>query len=544
MLEEYKKYALDVVEGTIVAGEMVRLQCQRFLDWFDRDDIEFRCDRADKPVKFISHLKHTEGEFYNQPFTLLDWQKFLMYGVFGWYYKGTDTRVINNVYVEISRKNGKTSLCSALALYGIVADGEHGAEVDFAAPSREQANIAFRSATHYAESVHLGSKLFHCLRNTITCKPMKSRIRIMSSDSKLGDGFNPGIGIVDEYHAFSDNGVPEVLQSGMGMRQNPIMFYITTAGFDLSGPCKEYRDMCEDILRGNKVDDSVFALIYEMDADDDWTDESNWKKCCPSLGETVKLSYMRNQVNMAKNNPSMEVGVKTKNLNMWCQSEDVWLSDDVVRSRCEQLDLEDFRGCSCYVGLDLAAVSDLTALSIIIDKDGQFYSFSWSFMPQDTYADCFNSQLYRKFRTSAPDKFLVTPGNVTDYDYILDKLVEINEVCPIQTIFYDSWNSTYLIIKATEMGFMCQPFSQSLGSYNRPTKEWERRMLSGGIVIDYNEALLWCHQNTTLKMDNFQNVKPIKGGGKNGKIDLIISNLTAFGGMLTNPMYKTELVVL
>lgn len=543
MFEKYKEYALDVINGVIPAGELVRLQCERYLSWFDRDDIEFRPDKADKPVKFISHLRHTDGDFENKPFELLPWQKFLMYGMFGWYYKGTEDRVIKKSFIEISRKNGKTSLCSALSLYGLVADGESGAEIDYAAPSREQAMLAFRYTTNYAKSVRGGERIFRCLRNTITCDALKSRIRIMSPEAKLGDGFNPHFGIVDEYHAFKEDRISEVLQSGMGMRRNPMMIYITTAGFDLSGPCKQYRDMCENILRGVKFDDSIFALIYELDKDDDWCDESVWAKCCPSLGETVRWDYMREQVTLAKNNNSMQVGVKTKNMNMWVQSAMVWIKDMVLHACSKRLDINDFTGCYCSVGIDLASVSDLAAVTALISNGDGLYAFTWTFIPETTYNDCPNTLLYRRFRTSDPEHFIITPGNVTDYDFILAKLLDINKICPIQAVYYDSWNSSQFTISATDAGFNMVPYSQSIGAYNRPTKEFERLVLSDRIVIDYSECVLWAFQNCALKYDNNENCKPVKGGGRNQKIDPVISMLTALGGMLQDPQYSNEIWV-
>ena len=538
--KKYKTYAEKVINGDIVAGEFIRLSCKRYLSWFDRDDYEFRPDKADRPVKFISKLKHTEGKFFNKPFILQDWQEFLVYGMFGFYHKGTNKRVIRNTYVQISRKCGKTSLASALALYGLIADGEQGAEIDFVSPSAEQTRIGFRSAANYAESINQ-CNLFKCLRNVITSKVSKGRIRMMTSDAKLGDGFNPHFAIVDEYHSLINDDVPNVLMSGMGMRENPMMIYITTAGFNLSSACKEYRDMCVSILQGNIQDDTIFPLIYELDEGDDWKNSKVWKKACPSLGITVTEDYMKQQVTMAYNKPSNETAIKTKNLNMWCSSREVWLSDELLRSVMTKIDLSAYTGMYCSLGIDLASTSDLCSLSMLISHNNELIFKTWCFVPEDTYNDCENTQLYAKFKRNG--HLIITPGNVCDYDYICNLIHEINNICPVQNIYYDAYNSTQFIIQLTEHGFQCSPYSQSLGAYNKPTKEFERRVLSNNVKIDYNDCVLWCFQNTTLKYDHNDNCKPVKGASRKNKIDAVISMLTALGGMLQDPTYSNEIWV-
>lgn len=544
-LPKYTQYAFDVLDDKIVAGNLIKLACKRYLDFMLREDMEFRPEAADKPVKFISKLLHTEGQFYRKPFILQDWQAFIVYSLFGFYWKGTDKRVCRNAYIQISRKNGKTSLASALALYGLIADGEAGAEIDFVAPSSEQARIGFRAASNYAESINRND-ILNCLRNTITFAPTKARMRIMSSDAKLGDGFNPHFAICDEYHALENNDLPNVMMSGMGMRRNPMMIYITTSGFNLAGPCKEYRDMCEEILRGNKVDDSIFAAIYELDADDDWIDESKWKKAVPSLGITVSNDYIRQQVTLAKNNVSMEVGVRTKNLNQWVQSSSVWIQDDLIKQYMKPVPLNIFKGQMASVGIDLAAVSDLTVYSMMIPPDSgrEFYPDKYIFksfyyLPQSALSDNIN---WQKYRTWQQHKWItITEGNVTDYRYILDDMLGYVNDFSFNGIYYDAWQSTMFIIMATEAGLPCVPYSQSIGNFTKPVKTFELLLKKGDIIIDDNPITRWCFQNVVLKEDHNSNVKPMKGS-KMQKIDVVIAMMEALGGYLIDGGTDTEIV--
>lgn len=533
--EKYTQYARDVISGKIVSGNLIKLAAKRYLEFMQRDDMEFRTDAADKPVKFISKLLHTEGQFYRKPFILQDWQEFIVYAMFGFYWKGTDKRVCRNSYIQISRKNGKTSLASALALYGLIADGEAGAEIDFVAPSAEQARIGFRSASNYAESINKNG-ILNCLRNTITFAPTKARIRIMSSDAKLGDGFNPHFAIVDEYHALPNNDLPNVMMSGMGMRRNPMMIYITTSGFNLAGPCKEYRDMCAEILAGEKKDDTIFAAIYELDTDDDWLDESKWKKSVPSLDVTVSSEYVSQQVTLAKNNVSMEVGVRTKNLNQWVQSSMVWLQDELIKKYMVDVPMDAFNGQIVSAGIDLAAVSDLTVYSMMIppDKGRKFYPDKYIFksffyLPETALSDNHNWQKYRVWQQH---KWLTaTPGNVTDYRHILDDMVGYMDKFSFNGIYYDAWQSTMFIIMATEEGLPCNPYSQSIGNFTKPVKTFELLLKRGDIIIDNNPITRWCFQNVVLKEDHNENCKPTKESYPQ-KIDVVISMLEALGGWL------------
>lgn len=533
---KYIKYAQDVIDGKIIASELVILACKRYMSWFERDDIYFDEESAERPVRFIAKLKHFTGKFKGQPFILQDWQEFMIYNIFGWIRKDTGTRLIRNAYIQISRKCGKTSLASAIGLYGLIADGEAGAEVTCVAPSAEQSRIAFKNASSYLESINK-YRFFKALRGEIRFDRTKSRFRIMSSDANFGDGFNPSIAIIDEYHAMKDNDIPNVLVSGMGMRTQPLMLYITTAGFNLFSPCKKYRDMCEEILRGVKHDDTIFALIYELDKDDNIEDSKVWKKCCPSLGITVTDDYMRQQLTMMNNNPADEVHIKTKTFNKWCQSAAYWLPLSLLLENTKKVDITTVpEKTYAILGVDLAATSDLTCVSCCYNVDGMFYFKSWIFIPEIALEESPNKAMYKQWLKDGLIE--VTPGNATDYDYVLNKILEINKYIKVVKVMYDSWNATQFTENAIQQRVKMEPFSQSLGNFNRPTKEFERLLRLGKVIIDDNEAVRWCFGNCTLKIDNFENVKPIKAGTKQQKIDPVISMLEALGGMINTTYFK------
>lgn len=541
--DHFVDYPIKVLNGDIVAGELIKLQCKRYLSLFDRDDVYFDQEKAERPVKFISHLKHWEGsQFVGKPFILQDWQQFLVYSIFGWIKKSDNTRLIRQAYIQISRKCGKTSLASALSLYMLMGDNEPGAEVSVVAPSSAQSHISFRSASNYADSINKHS-ILKMRGSDILFKHTNSKLRVMSSDAKFGDGFNCHLALLDEMHAFRDSSIFNLLTSSMGARKQPLLLCITTSGFDLYSHCKQYRDMCVDILKGLKEDDTICPLIYEMDDTDDWEDSKNWKKCCPSLGITVSESYMHEQMVKAKNMPSEEVPIKTKTFNIWCSSRSIWIPDNAIKNASSNFDIYDIYNNSttanAFMGIDLASNYDLTSITLMLRADNKYYFKTWLFLPESALNDSVNRDKYREW--SKAGYLIITPGNVTDYDYVLNTILEINEKIPITQIAYDSWNSSSFVIDCTTVGLPMKPYSQTLGNFNRPTREFERLLAKGQILLENNPVVRWCFSNATLKIDKVNNnVKPIKSGQQKsgvepGKIDAVITILESLGTMLSDP---------
>lgn len=542
-MTKYTEYAEKVLSGEITASVYIKLACQRFLDWLERDDLEFRPKKVDHVVKFISKLKHYTGKSNGQSFILTDWQFFIVENIFGWYYKGTDKRVIRNAYIEVGRKSGKTTLLAAIALYCLMADGEAGAECDCVANSRKQASILFETAKNLADSLDPAHKYIKPYRNNINFDITKSSIQVLSSDADNLDGFNSSLFVEDELHAAPNSKLYDVLKSSQGMRSNPLAICITSAGFNRFSFCYSMRTTCIEILHDKKTDDSQFSAIYSIDEGDDWTDPSVWKKSNPNLDITVTSEYLQEQVIQAKNNPSLEIGVRTKNFGEWCSTQDVWIDNDTLLKNTDNdtTQVEKFRDCTAYIGIDLAAVSDLTAVSLMIPHEGKLHFFTHYYLPFSALSDNSNAEMYKDWKRKG--LLSVTPGNVTDYDYILQDILKWNEVVYIAKIAYDSYNATQFAIDATSQGLPMEPFGQSLGNFNRPTKELERQLKAGRVVMENNEITRFCFSNVVLKHDYCENVKPIKLTNQN-KIDGVIAMIEALGVYLQEPQYASEFISL
>lgn len=540
-MKGYYHYVEDVLNGKIVVGELIKLACQRFKDDLQREDIYFNESVVDKAINFIGTLKHFMGKSSGKHFKLENWQQFIIANIVGWYWKDGNTRRFTSSYIEVSRKNGKTALAAALCLYYLIADGEDGAEVDLAANSKEQAKIAFEFCSSFSKQLDPKGKYLKPYRDNVQFALNNSKLKVFAADDSKLDGFNASFGLIDEYHAAKNSKVRDVIKSSMGMRNNPHLCTITTAGFDKTLPCYKLRSTSIEILNKLKTDDSMFIAIYSLDDKDDWTDKDNWVKCTPNLNVTVTSKYIKEQVQSAINNPSEEVGVKTKTLNLWCDVADVWLPESYIVKASKDIHLEDFRDCECYIGVDLSATSDLTAVSYLIEKDNIYYFKTDYYLPESALVDKPDRETYKLWKQQG--LITITAGNVTDYDYITNDIVAASNILNIQKLGYDKWNATQWAIHATEIGLPLEEYPQTMGNFNRPTKELERLILSGNTVIDNNEITRWCFRNVELKSDYNGNVKPNKGI-KSKKIDGVIAIIQALGMYLTVPHYSNEILTI
>lgn len=540
------QYAKDVVSGKILACQWVKLACKRFLDDINSQDYYFDEKKYNTLTTFTGVMKHYSSGAAGKPFILEPWEDFIICNIFCLYRVDTRRRKYKTAHISVSRKNGKTTLAAALGLFSLIADGEPASSVIMAANSREQAHIDFDAASAFARQLDPRKKSLKVLRNEIVFQKNNASLKVISADASTGDGLNPSMVILDELHEAVDSKLFDVLRSGQGFREQPLMLSITTAGFRIGGFCNNYEDYCKEILMGQKVDDTLFALLYTLDDGDDWTDESNFIKSNPNLGITVKRDWLSEQVNQAKNSPTLEVGVKTKNLNVWCSSSTTWIPEQYIRKSLIDVDLTEFKNKNnylVYLGFDLAAISDLTAVSIMfVDPDTEEYFFkTWYYLPKSALDGKYNSELYKMW--SSKGFLTLTDSETTDYNYIQNQIVYLYETFDVQGVFFDSWNAQMLVNNLTNLGLPMTAYSQSIGNFNKPTKEMERLVLSDKVRFDNNPITRFCFDNVELKVDLNGNSKPV-GDHNAKKIDGVISMLNALGGYLSIVYGNQEAFVL
>lgn len=532
--KKYIQYAEDVLSGKIVTGHYIKLAAERFFRLMYDERYEFREDKIEQVCGFISIIHHYTGKHAGKPFVLEAWQEWIVASMYGFYLRGTNERLVQSAYIEMARKQGKSAFASALCLYHLIADGEMNAEVYMAANSKDQAKVSFNMASNFSKMLDPGKEFLNPYRDTIKYERTLSFLKVLAADSSKLDGPNASMYLIDEYHAAKNSGVKDVLQSSQGMRENPMAVIITTAGFDRLGVCYQYREMCTEVVSGLKEDDTLFIAIYCLDKEDDWKDEAVWVKSNPNLGVTVQTKYLKTQVRKAINTPSDEVGIKTKNLNIWCDAEKTWIKDDYILSASANVNLEEYNGLDCFIGVDLSSTSDLTSFSVMMPTTEKMVWKTFYFLPEAALTEKRFKELYGEWARQGA--LCITPGNVVDYDFILNKIMEIGQILNIVTIGYDSWNATQFVINCTEKGLPMEPYSQSIGNFNKPTKELERLLLSGVAVIDNNIITRHCFRNVVMARDKNGNTKPSKQYEEK-KIDGVIAMIEALGVYLMCPRY-------
>jgi phage terminase large subunit-like protein len=534
------KFIEDVVSGKLLLGNYARLAVERHLNDLKNKDWEYTYSEAhaNRAFGFISALRHTKGEFAGQRFNIQPFQEFFIKVLFGWQRKDGGRR-FRKAYLEIARKNGKTELAAAIAVYCFLCDNETGAEVYTAATTRDQARIAFDTAKVMLKSLKADSRTFNKLVNVLkyNCNvpSTNSKFEAVASEADTLDGLNPHYAGIDEYHSHKTSDVLEVMETGMGSRSQPLLLITTTAGFNRESPCYMFRKVMVDILENRKVDNSVFTLLFCLDEGDDWQDKKNWTKSNPNLGVTPYISYMDDQYQKALNEgAAKQIQFMTKNLNVWTTTSSVWISNSYIESTRLKVDNDILYNKKCFAGLDLASTRDIAALVLCfpvqagLDKP---HIKSYFFCPEDNVRERSLSDGVPYVQWAQDGNIIMTDGNVTDYDFIKAKVIELTVKYKIECIAFDRWNASQLVIQLTNDGANMKPFGQGFISMSAPTKEIEKMFLSSEITHDGNPVMEWMMTNVMLRFDPAGNIK-IDKAKSTEKVDGPVAMVMAYAQIM------------
>lgn len=495
-------------------------------------------DAADYVVAFIEQLRHTKGEFYNKPFKLLPWQERIIRDVFG-ILKPDGYRQFNTVYVSVGKKNGKSELASALALYMLCADGEQRAEVYGAAADRDQASLVFDVA---CDMVRLCPALMkRCeirpSRKSIHFLPTGSIYKAVSSEVGGRSGINISALIFDELWVQKDRTFFDMMTKGTSdARKNPIHFIITTAGVDTNSICYEIHQKAKDILEGRKTDPTFYPVIFGADEDDDWKDEEVWKKANPSLGITIGIDKVRNACEQAMQNPAEENAFRQLRLNQWVKQSVRWMPMDKWDACAFPVNEKELEGRVCYGGLDLSSTTDLTAFSLVfppLDEDDKYQILPYFWVPEDTLAlrvkkDHVNYDLWEK-----QGYLMTTEGNVVHYGFIEKFIEDLGKRFNIREIGFDRWGATQMTQDLEEMGFTVVPFGQGFKDMSPPTKELMKLTLEQRIAHGGHPVLRWNMDNIFIRQDPAGNIKADKEKSTE-RIDGAIATIMALDRAIRN----------
>lgn len=471
--------------------------------------------KADRAVTFINNLSHTKGKWAGKRFDLLPWQEQIVRDLFG-IVKEDGNRQFLTAYIEIPKKNGKSELAAAIALYLLYADNEASAEVYGAACDRNQASIVFDVAKQMVQMSHpleKRSKIMGATKRIVNYSNA-GFYQVLSAETGTKHGLNVSGLVFDEIHAQPNRHLYDVLTKGSGdAREQPLFFIITTAGTDRNSICYELHTKALDILNGRKKDTSFYPVVYGLSDEDDWNDEANWRRANPSLGHTIGIDRVREAYQQALDNPAEENIFKQLRLNMWTSSSVAWIPEHVYAKGNDPIQYENLKGRSCYAGLDLSSTSDITAFVLVFPprfEEENYIVLPYFWLPEDTLElRCRRDHvLYDVWERQGYIK--TTEGNVVHYGFIEKFIEELSEIYHIKEIAYDRWNATQMVQNLEGMGLTMVPFGQGYKDMSPPSKELYKLMMEGKIQHGGHPVLKWMGQNVVMRQDPAGNIKPDK----------------------------------
>lgn len=471
--------------------------------------------KADHAVAFIQNLKHTKGKWDGKPFFLLPWQEQIVRDIFG-IVNPEGKRQFRSAYIEIPKKNGKSELAAAIALYLLYGDGEASAEVYSCANDRSQASIVFDVAKRMVEkspALMKRSKIAAATKRIVNYRNA-GFYQVLSAETGTKHGLNISGLVFDEIHAQPNRKLYDVMTKGSGdAREQPLFFIITTAGTDKESICYELHTKALDIMNGRKIDHSFYPVIYGLSDEDDWNDEANWYKANPSLGYTISIDRVRDAYRDALENPAEENVFKQLRLNIWTNSTVVWIPEHIYERGNLPINPAELEGRDCYAGLDLSSTSDITALVLVFPprtENEKYIVLPFFWLPEETLElRCRRDHvLYDVWQRQG--YILTTEGNVIHYGFIERFIERLGEKYHIIEIAYDRWNATQMVQNLEDMGFTMVPFGQGFKDMSPPSKELYKLLMEGNINHGGNPVLKWMAQNVVMRQDPAGNIKPDK----------------------------------
>lgn len=533
-----------MVSGKIPAGLYVRLACKRFQKDLKRKrwPYEYRKDLADRAVRFQQLMPHVKGKWAAQKERLVyePWQCFAECNLFGWVNKKTGLRRFRESYEEVPRKNAKSTRLAARGLYLFAADSEAGAEVYSGATTEKQAYEVFRPAWTMVNKLkglrdRFGIEQAGNPKNPGPMYVMEDMSRFETMIGKPGDGASPHAALVDEYHEHETDHMVDAMQTGMGAREQPLLSIITTAGSNMAGPCYEKRQDVIRILDGTDTDETVFGLIFGLDDTDRWDDPKSLIKANPNYGVSVFPAFLEAQLAAAKRSASKQNAFRTKHLNEWVGARTAWMNMLAWQRQKRVLAVEDFAGCPCWIGVDLASKLDVAALVMLFAKDGKHYCIPRFYVPESTLQD---NKRYLRYVTEGA--MTATPGDITDYGFIEEEIRRVLGMVDVRDVAFDPAQASYLMARLQQENVPVIEYPQVLRNMSEPMKEVEAQIVSQQLFHDGNPVMTWMMGNVIAHLDAKEHIYPRKEKPEN-KIDGVVSLIMAMGRAMTvteEPEYK------
>lgn len=547
-IEEYYQYLLDNPEKachkilTVYKKLVNDIKKPKKVSFFNKITEEnethtyiYNEKRAVLPIEFIERFcRHSKGKWAGQPVVLELWQKAFISALFGFVDKDTGIRKYKKGALFVARKNGKSTIDSGLGDFMLTKDGEGGAEVYSIATKKDQAKVVWEEAKRMVKKSPALNKRIRCLVGGMYYDATESFFKALASDSNSLDGLNAHFVIADEVHAWKDKNLLDVMYDSMSAREQPMLLETSTMGTIRESVFDSEYEYFTDIIDGYEgksqtVDETVLPVIYELDNPNEWQDEKKWYKANPGLGTIKNIKDLRDKVNRAKNNPSELVNLLCKDFNIRQNEQDKWITFDIANNE-ETYNIEDLFDNYAVGGVDLSSTTDLTCATLLIVKGGKKYVIQQYFIASDRLEFKIKDDKIPYDKWEQRGLVTVCEGAKVDYSKVTEwflKMKEEYEIVPI-LVGYDPWNSNYWVDEMITNKFKMLEVRQGAKTMSNPMKQLEADLIEKNVNYNNNPILKWCLCNTAVKVDDNENIRPVKGQKQRARIDGTVSLIIAY----------------
>ena len=528
------EYWDKIQSGEVQACRRLKQQYQKLVEELEspRDPWVFDIEKANRPIEFIERFcKHSKGKWAGKPVRLELFQKAKIQAVYGFVHQETGLRRAREVLTIVGRKNGKSTEKAALGNYMLVADGEGGAEVFSVATKKDQARIVWTEAHNMVAQSPALNKHVKKRKTDLYFPVTFSKFEPLASDSNSLDGLNVHYAIMDELHAIKDRNLYDVIKQAMTAREQPLLDMITTAGFVRECIYDSIYDYACNVLDGVVEDDRFLAFIYELDDRAEWTDYRMWEKANPGLGTIKDYNELAANVERAKNDPDFLPTVLTKDFNLRDTVAGTWLTFDQVNNT-ETFSMDDIRDTYAVGGADLSSTTDLTCATLLIMKPGseKIYCLQQYFLPADVVEQRVKEDKIPYDKWADRGLLTLCEGNKVRYSDVTAwflRMVQEYSIHPVW-IGYDPWNSKYWVDEMEAHGFQMEVVRQGAQTLSQPMKELAADLMAKRINYGNHPILKWNLTNVSVKRDDNDNIRPVKGQNQRQRIDGAVSLLIAY----------------
>ncbi len=519
-----------IKSGKILVSKKILKQYEKIIyDLNNPGKYHFDIKKANRPIQFIeTFCKHSKGQWAGKPVILDLWQKALIQTIFG-FVDDKGFRKYREVFIVVARKNGKSTLLSAIGLYMLFADGEGGAQVCCVASKKDQAKIVFEEAKNMVAQSKLLKKHIRKRKGDLYVDLTFSTFEPLTSDSNTLDGLNMHCGILDEVHAWKDRNVYDVSKQSMGARQQPLLISISTAGFVRENIYDSLYEHSENNLNGLIDDERFISFIYELDSRKEWINPKAYIKANPGLGTIKSQEYLDEQVKRAKNDKSYLSTVLTKDFNIRETAVGAWLSFEVVDNK-STFEIKNLSGCYGIGGVDLSSVGDLTCASCLIRKNNELYLVQMYFIPEEKAKrkEEEDHVPYKLWKEQGYIKFC--HGTMVNFSDVTDWFNELRDKYKIYTVWvgYDPWGAAQWIEEMKQNGYVLEEVIQGAKTMSTPMKILAADLEAKKLNYNNNPILKWCLTNTQKEVDKNDNIRPVKGKNAKQRIDGAVSLIDSY----------------